>query len=326
MFSEKLSYIMMITNTSNTELAKALNVNQSLISKFKKGARIPPQNSNYIKKICDFFYNKISKSKESDEVSSKLSFEGDLKTELSKYFVNNSSLTHSLEANAESSVALYYEDEGKRDATIELLKNIMKYDKNLLYIYSDENMTWMSSLNSSDEWNIYLSKVINSGIKIKIIHSLNRNFIELFTAVSIWFPLYLSGNIEPYYIPKLRDGINRRSLFVSNHDAVISNSVNEKTNKMLNIYIKDKKAIKALKEEFNNYLALATPLFKKITFNEKKYTNYNKYTKKVKGNIKTTIYILHDKELVVSLPNSNYALKTTEPIMIRAFTEYLIKK
>ena len=187
-------------------------------------------------------------------------------------------------------------------------------------------MTWMSSLNSSDEWNIYLSKVINSGIKIKIIHSLNRNFIELFTAVSIWFPLYLSGNIEPYYIPKLRDGINRRSLFVSNHDAVISNSVNEKTNKMLNIYIKDKKAIKALKEEFNNYLALATPLFKKITFNENKYTNYNKYTKKVKGNIKTNIYILHDKDLVVSLPNSNYALKTTEPIMIRAFTEYLIKK
>ena len=49
MFSEKLNYIMTLTRTTNTEIANYLNVNQSLISRFRLGSRIPSNNSNYIK-------------------------------------------------------------------------------------------------------------------------------------------------------------------------------------------------------------------------------------------------------------------------------------
>lgn len=324
MFSEKLSYIMLITNTSNTELANALNVNQSLISKFKKGARIPSHNSDYIKQICEYLTKKINKSENKDEIITRLKIKDDLKSGLYNYFDELSNISPSFKENT-NCIKLFYGDDGKKNASLNFLINALKYEKNALYLYSDENMSWMTKLKNNEEWSEGLVKLLKSNIKIKIIHSLDRNIFDLFDSVSFWLPLYLSGNIEAYYIPKLRDGITRRSIFVSNYDALISNSVNDKIGKMLNIYITDKEAVKALKEEFKNYLSISSPLFRKVVLNRNKYSNYKKYAKKTFGNMKTTIYVLNEKELVIEIPNSNYALKTNEPIMIRAFIEFLIK-
>ena len=50
---------MMLTRTTNTEIAKYLNVNQSLISRFRLGNRIPSNNSSYVRDISKYLAHKI---------------------------------------------------------------------------------------------------------------------------------------------------------------------------------------------------------------------------------------------------------------------------
>ena len=74
-------------------------------------------------------------------------------------------------------------------------------------------------------------------------------------------PLYLTGMIEPYYCPRLRDQIYRRTIFVApGHSAVTSTSIVDETEEMVNMLFYGKSAIRAFEKEFNNYLSLCRPL------------------------------------------------------------------
>ena len=91
--------------------------------------------------------------------------------------------------------------------------------------------------------------------------SFSRNANEMWKAVQKWLPLYMTGAISPYYYPRLRDGIWHRTIFVARgHSAMVSSSVQGQTGERLNLLLRDKSAVDALKHEFNAYLALCRPL------------------------------------------------------------------
>ena len=325
MFSEKLNYIMMLTRTTNTELAKFLNLNQSLISRFRQGSRIPPTKSSYVRDIANYLSNKIKKEKLIEKIAV-LHFDEDtpLSDSIYNWLSSNSELQTSLNSDLNDDM-YYYGDAGKRDVSLKFLEENITKKSHTILLYSDENISWMLDENYLKRWKEYLITLLNQGTKIKIIHSLSRNYDELLNAVTMWLPLYLSGNIDAYYIPKLRDGINRKTLFISSNCAVVSTSVEDKTDDMLNIYIKNEKAIKSLKLEFNNYLSLAVPLLKREKLTNFNSKNYKKYTKKANG-INITIYLKPLEELVIQLPNSKTLLVSKETNILKAFEQYLSNK
>lgn len=59
-FSEKLSFLIYITETSNKELAAALSVNPSLISLMRTGKRKLSKNTEQTKKMALFFAKRCS--------------------------------------------------------------------------------------------------------------------------------------------------------------------------------------------------------------------------------------------------------------------------
>jgi hypothetical protein len=85
----------------------------------------------------------------------------------------------------------------------------------------------------------------------------------MLTAIKEWMPLYMTGAIEPYYYPKKRDGIFKRTIFVApNTAALTSTVVGNMGNRNRNYLVQDKNALKGLETEFNNYLKLCKPLVK----------------------------------------------------------------
>ncbi|MDD4387520.1 MAG: hypothetical protein PHD15_07220 [Clostridia bacterium] len=167
----------------------------------------------------------------------------------------------------------YYGDEGKRQAVIRFLNNIKDKTNQTLLLFSDESMNWMLEEKFASNWSKLLIKVLKNGNRIKIIHTIAREYDEIFEAVSKWLPLYLTGMIEPFYYPKLRDGIIRRTLFICSSEAIISNSIGNSTDDMLNIFITDKIAVSSLRKEFYNYLELCTPLMNVTTKPSKEKIN-----------------------------------------------------
>ena len=53
-FSDKLDFLMRITNTTNKELSQAISVDRSLVSLLRTGKRKQPKNLEYIRKMSRF--------------------------------------------------------------------------------------------------------------------------------------------------------------------------------------------------------------------------------------------------------------------------------
>ena len=157
----------------------------------------------------------------------------------------------------------YYGNEGKRNAVEAFLSRLCRTGKQYsLLLYSDEEMSWLyEDPVFARKWAAMLFHLLNTGSRIRIPHNITRNSNEMLEAVSKWIPLYMTGAIEPYYYPRLRDGVYHRSLFLAAGDsALISDSVGNATEGMLNMLITDKAAVKALEQEYAEYISLCRPL------------------------------------------------------------------
>ncbi|MBE5845773.1 MAG: hypothetical protein E7302_16715 [Butyrivibrio sp.] len=162
-------------------------------------------------------------------------------------------------------VSVFYGNQGKRDAVKKFLSFLITQKKPFtLHLFSDEDMSWLyESPEFAKEWAIMLIQLIRTGSRIQIIHTISRDLSELMEAIRKWLPIYATGAIEPYFCPKLRDGIYNRSLFIAKgHEALISTSVNSETEGMANFLIRKEEVVNALELEYQNYFAICKPLMK----------------------------------------------------------------
>ena len=171
---------------------------------------------------------------------------------------------NTMSLTAEPGKAYYfYGTEGKRNAVEYFLGNLCSSGKAYrLMLFSDEEMSWLVDDPAfTGRWSTLLMQLLTTGSRISIPHNVTRDSNEMLESVEKWIPLYMTGAIEPYYYPRLRDGVYHRSLFIAEGDsAVISCSVGANTEGMLNILIRDRRAVRALEQEYAAYLALCKPL------------------------------------------------------------------
>ena len=294
MFSEKLNFLMEITKVQNNMLAAAVNVDASHISRLRHGNRNLPKNQTYLMPIARYFSRQIKvdyqKKIISDAIGIKNELPGDSEKLAKLLYDWLSDHTSGSDASVGSIIQsfsgigqnktetasfeteeyvgnnrYYYGKCGKREAVIRFLTQVANEEiPQTLLLFSDEEMSWLYEDNAfAKKWAILLKNVLVKGNRIQIIHTVSRDLNELLEAVAKWIPIYATGAIEPYYYPKLRDGLFQRTLFIAPQTAaVISNSVQQKTDGMLNSYIDDKEAVAALSEDFNNYLSLCRPLMR----------------------------------------------------------------
>lgn len=65
------------------------------------------------------------------------------------------------------------------------------------------------------KWMMGLALMLRKGLKIHIIHDLNRPFPELMLGLESWIPLYMTGQVSPYYLKNRSDSCYKHLLYVS---------------------------------------------------------------------------------------------------------------
>jgi len=307
-FSEKLNFLMDITNTTNSALALNSKLDASYISRLRSGHRKVSRHQTYVKTMAEYFGKRCVENYQRKallEMMNLTSFPAD-NDNISKIIYNWMILEQSKEAkvietfligfsNTKVSIdlrkerivndtleeslqkekSIYYGFEGKRQAVICFLSEVIKCkEPQTLLLFSDESTDWMTEDRKfAVTWAFLMSQVLSKGNRIKIIHTVSRYLDEMLNAISQWMPLYMSGLIEPYFYPKKRDGIFKKTMFISpSVSAVISSSIGNMSDKACNLLFWDKPAIKAFEEEFNQYLSMCKPLMKIFTLeNEMHY-------------------------------------------------------
>ena len=303
-FGEKLTAVMNLTELSNIKLSRLLNMDPSYISRFRSGQRTPKSNPRTVDAICGVLLDRAADQGRltslsrltdipvdtlADEKAGIRHFRGwlcDFDTEDSGIVIErlidridsfNSDNTVRLPNLTEivpdeiinSTDSVYYGTDGLREAVSRFLGRAAKNGASEMWLYSDQNMDWMTGDRSFfRKWSSLMALCVAKGIKIIIIHNLDRDLGEMMDAVTGWMPLYMSGMIEPYYCVKQRDNRFSHSIFLV-PDAECIESSNAIGNEHLWCYRyhTDKRTVSIYRSQFESLLYHSKPLMKISGYN-----------------------------------------------------------
>lgn len=248
---------MELANVSAMRLARSVNVDASLIVKYRSGLRVPQMNHPIIHSLAASMAARIYAlnrtaglallvgtqpediAEESDGARLLEAWLRDFSavdTSVIEYFLEGmdtfspetgTPLLAPEDAADEAVVndrAETYEGiEGLRRAVLRFLGGAVKRGWEELWLYSDQNMDWMlGDREFAACWTSLMSAYVGGGGRIRIIHNVDRGLEEMAAAIRSWLPLYLSGSIESWY--SIRGGGERFShtLFLAPGNACIT--------------------------------------------------------------------------------------------------------
>ena len=293
--AQKLDFLMDLTQTKNSTLGRALSFDPSYISRIRSGKRGLPKGQPFLEPACAYFSRAIREDYQKEAAAKELRLktpwpqeEKDVaqilllwlsgrfgtateenKIEHALAFLTSTTAAGGLEGRyvpekgSTAPMQLFYGNKGKRDAVITFLEELAQTRKaHTLLLFSDEDMVWLYEDDVFlHAWMHLMRQLIVAGTRIRIIHSIGRNAGDMWEAVRNWMPLYASGAVEPWYCPRLRDGIFRRTEFIAQgHSAIFGSSVPGQTPDSINVLIRSREAAESMQQEFEAFQALCKPL------------------------------------------------------------------
>ena len=160
-------------------------------------------------------------------------------------------------------ISLFYGDKGRQQAAQALLGLLItRKVQTTLLLYFDEKDDWLYSDNAFfGEWCSLLLQLCESGSRIKLIFNMSRDLNKMFDVIKKLGPLCLTGRLEIYYYPRLRDEVHKRSLTVApGIAALFTSSIAEQSSDATSFLVQEIKAVNSLADEFYSYLSLCKPL------------------------------------------------------------------
>ena len=300
-FYEKLDFLMNITKTTNSTLSLYISLDASYISRLRRGERRLSKKGTYAKSMAAYFAKHCNdgyQRKALFDILNTVPFsceDSKLFDLILEWILNDKERTTGPVENfldgfvnirakeiapadddnvyefPSAEVSVYYGVNGKRQAVIHFLSEVIARKKSqTLYLFSDEPADWMiSNQEFANKWTSLMSQALVRGNRIKIIHTISRDLEETLNAISQWMPFYMIGAMEPYFYPKKRDGVFKRTLFIApDTAAVVSSSIGSMYDRAVNLLFRNKPAVDSFMEEYSQYLSLCKPLMRIFKAND----------------------------------------------------------
>ena len=287
-FGERLDKTMTLLDISNGQLAAALNVDVSLISRYRSGVYHPNKNRQIKERLADQLLARAEKQNGVDALAGlcgmtpeELSAE-DLMAWLCESGEEDASdmaetILRSIETFTPGQgvpeappelppireAAQYWGTEGLRAAVVRFLAETVREGGELL-LYSDEPMDWMSGDREFFAlWAALMAACVRRGVRVRIIHNVDRIGSEMAAAIQGWLPLYMSGMIEPYLFRTPRNARFHHTLFLRPGSAGIRGFFPAGAGeKRWYEYLTGRAHLEALEEGFGAMLAGSAPFLK----------------------------------------------------------------
>ena len=259
-FRRNLDTAMTVLNIGTAKLAAFINYESSTVFRIRNGTRRPADPQRFIKNVADFFAECASEDADfsvslmfllgcgteqpdsREELSALIEKwlltehpdgESDVSAFLSKLdeFDLNAYIkkTHYDELKVPSlpfrlyGSKSYYGIKEMMNAELDFIKTtVLSKSMAPVTLYSDMPMEKMASdPEFPKKWIFGMALVLKKGLQLNIIHNVNRPFREMMLGLEGWIPMYMTGQITPYYLKNTVNGDFLHYLFVSG-DAALS--------------------------------------------------------------------------------------------------------
>ena len=103
------------------------------------------------------------------------------------------------------------------EAQLDFLKaTVLSRSDSPVTMYSDLPMTEMSKdLQFSQKWMFGMAVMLKKGLRLNMIHNVDRLFQEMMLGLESFIPMYMTGQISPYYLSGMQTSAFRHMLWVS---------------------------------------------------------------------------------------------------------------
>ena len=314
-FSNNLNTLITSLNINTHEMSKYILFDASHISRIRYGKARPSNPIEFSNKICTYIFNRY---KSPDDINNISAITGCKKSDLAnnKFYNTLFAWLTSGTTQVKNQVAdfLYNLDSFNLDDYIKVIKfdklkvpNIPFYKAKSRHYYgleemkngelnffkatvlskSKEDIFMCSDMPMEDmaedtefgkKWMFGIAMCLKKGHHLNIIHNIDRPFNEMMLGLESWIPIYMTGQISPYYLKDSKNSIYSHLDYVSGTVALTGECIKAHHNKGMYYLTTNKNEIKYYKEKSDLLLKKAKPLME--IYKENNIREYKLFLKK----------------------------------------------
>ena len=314
-FSNNLNTLITSLNINTHEMSKYIVFDASHISRIRYGKAKPSNPVEFSNKICSYILNRY---KNPDDINNLMMIIGCKKSDLSNEKIYStlfnwltseivpvknqiSDFLHHLDSfNLDDYIKVikfdelkvpsipFYKTKTKHYYGIEEMKQgelnffkgtVLSKSKEDIFMCSDMPMEDMAKdIDFGKKWMFAIAMCLKKGHHLNIIHNLDRPFNEMMLGLESWIPIYMTGQISPYYLSNLKNNIYNHLNYVSAAAALSGECINGFHNKGMYYLTTNKNEIEYYKEKSDLLLKKAKPLME--IYREKNIKEYHLFLKK----------------------------------------------
>ena len=321
--SRNFNELITTLNINMSELSRLTSYDASLLSKIRTGNRNPAHPKDFATDVCNFIVKKCKSDDDKKAValfinSTLEELENNLNyfNKLFNWFTTNSTPSHiyiddfltyldKFDLNEyikaihfdEMKVPFvpfykaisktYYGIEEMKKGELDFFKaTVLSKNNDPIFMCSDMPMEDMAQdVEFGKKWMFAIAMTLKKGFHLNIIHNLDRPFNEMMLGLESWIPIYMTGQVSPYYFKGLQDNIYCHFNYVSGTVALFGECINGYHNKGKYTLTTNKNDISYYKTKSKILLNKATPLmeiYKKE--NKNLYSSFITASINVRGN------------------------------------------
>lgn len=170
----------------------------------------------------------------------------------------------------------YYGIEEMKKGELDFFKGTVLTKNNNVFMCSDMPMEDMAKdVEFGKKWMFGIACMLKKGLHLDIIHNLDRPFNEMMLGLESWIPIYMTGQITPYYFKDIKTNIYQNLTYTSQTLALAGESINGHHNKGKYYLTNNKKEVEYYQEKAKNLLKKASPLME--IYKEENVDSYNNF-------------------------------------------------
>lgn len=347
-----LNEIINTLNINAGELAKYLNFDASYLSRIRKGERIPSNKEDFINSTATF----ISKKYNNEEYQTSLTIlfgkekikvediekwiysnNQKIKNEITEFLkkMDSFNLNDYIKAIKFDELKVpnipFYKEKTKSYYGLEEMKKgelnffkstVLSKSKEDIFMCSDMPMEDMAKdIDFGKKWMFAIAMSLKKGLHLNIIHNLDRPFNEMMLGLESWIPIYMTGQVSPYYFSEIKNTVYNHLNYTSGSTALIGESIKSFHNKGKYYLTTNKKEVDYYKEKTKLLLEKAKPLMEIYKENDKdKYNLFILNDLKIKNNRERILsslplFTINDDLLIEILKKNNIKKNDIEKLL-----------
>ena len=372
-FSNNLNTLITSLNINTHEMSKYIVFDASHISRIRYGKARPSNPIEFSNKICSFILNRY---KNHDDINNLMMVIGCKKSDLSNEKIYStlfnwltseivpvknqiSDFLHHLDSfNLDDYIKVikfdelkvpnipfykaktkhYYGIEEMKQGELNFFKGtVLSKSKEDIFMCSDMPMEDMAKdIDFGKKWMFAIAMCLKKGHHLNIIHNLDRPFNEMMLGLESWIPIYMTGQISPYYLSNLKNNVYNHLNYVSAAAALSGECINGFHNKGMYYLTTNKNEIEYYKEKSDLLLKKAKPLME--IYREGNIKEFHLFLKKDKNIVcdrtryisSLPLFTINDDLLIKILKNNNINDKEIKEIIKyknneKDYFEYILK-